>query len=78
MLIRRTLVQGAHDWIFGEAFSCVFFFGSKVIERVELWLLLWITGLELATLEVDFLPSFGDRGRVNGIFIVEFSGDRKP
>jgi hypothetical protein len=81
--VHGTLTLGAHHWIFGEAFSRAFFFGSKLTEQVELWLLFCIKGLEVSALTeglwrswrlasrtalgVDFLPSFGDRGRVRGI-----------
>lgn len=71
------------SWIFGEAFSCIFFLNTGFIEHNSVWLLFTVPCLEpsiltedlqggrepvsLTMLGVGFLPSIGDRGRGRGI-----------
>lgn len=44
---------GIQHWIFGEAFSFAFFFGSEVIDRAVIGIFFSITHLKLAVLIED-------------------------
>lgn len=46
-------LENSQLWMFGEAFSCAFFFGSGVTERVAFWSFLSITRLRFAPLIED-------------------------